>query len=910
MLNPEAMRLPQRPWARDAQSLLAELDVRAETGLAPEEARRRLQQFGPNRLREARRRGLLSVLAAQLTSVIVWLLGAAALLSLALGERDEALAIGVVIAINTLIGFTTELRAVRSMEGLRDLVAPTANVRRGGQRQSVPAQDLVPGDIVLVEAGDRVGADLRVLEGSRLQASEAALTGESAPVDKQAQALPEGTELAGRTNLLFQGTGVVRGSATGLVVATGMASEFGRIAELAQRGAERRTPLERRLDRLARTLAAAALALVALITLLGAAAGRDLRLVLETAVALAVATIPEGLPIVATLALARGMWRMARRNALVEHLPAVETLGSTNLILTDKTGTLTENRMTVVRIELAERSLVRSENGAAAGAPFVDQPGASVTNGDWTLDALLEAAVLASQAERAHGEQQDCGDPMELALLEAAAARGIEPAVLRAAQPELRLEAFDPALRMMASLRRADGACRVVVKGAPEAVLAVCTQIATAQGPHDLGASERERWLARASELGASGLRLLAVAQRRCQETPDSPYEGLEWLGLVALLDPPRAGVRAALESFRRAGVRVVMVTGDQSGTALHVARSLGLSAAKGAALGTELDALASGDPVLRERLLAADVVARSSPEQKLALLELHQQSGSIVAMIGDGVNDAPVLQRADIGVAMGLRGTQVAREAADLVLRDDRFETIGVAIEEGRIIFDNVRNFVVYLVSCNLSEILVIGLAALLGGPLPILPLQILFLNLVTDVFPALALGAGRGDRGVMRRPPRDPREDFLTREQWRRALAHSLLLSAPVWTGSWLAQHWLGLRGDAAVTITFMILAFAQLVHVFDMAHPEAPVLRNEVTRNPWVWAALALCTGLLLLGVHWPVLAELLGTEAPTAAGWGLIAAASAAPWLLISGGRCLRRMLRSGDGPGAALSSADC
>ncbi len=897
-LGENSLKRIQEPWARDAKEILHALDVSPKEGLTAEEAHRRQQRFGRNELRSAERRSALSILIEQFKSVIIGLLAVAALVSLAFGEVVEGIAIGVVIVINTVIGFFTELRAVRSMEALQELSRVDAKVRRDGETVQVAAQQVVPGDIVLVEGGDVVTADLRLLEASKLQADESALTGESVPVSKQVEPVEEDTPLAERASMLFKGTAVTRGSGRGVVAATGMETELGNISSLVKQAEEEKTPLQRRLSQLGRRLIWITLGIAALVAVSGVLSGRDLLLMVRSAIALAVASIPEGLPIVATVALARGMWRMAKRNAVVNRLSAVETLGSTNVILTDKTGTLTENRMTVVRILLPSADQATSE--VEVGGEGLELDGAFRIDGnpvdpteDEVLHRSLETGVLCNNAAlkaNGLGEPADSvGEPTEVALLVAGAKAGIEREALLDEMPEAREVAFDPQMKMMATFHeRRDGHEEyvVAVKGALEQVIESCTHALTADGPRELTDDERRNWMERGEQLAQEGLRVIAVARRTAGSADEDPYQDLTFLGLQALMDPPRADVRDSIKAAQRAGLRVVMVTGDQPETARNVAQAVGLvdsddsTVIHGGDLGN-LDALSEEE---RRRVLEAPIFARVSPEQKLDLIAMHQENGAIVAMTGDGVNDAPALKKAEIGVAMGKRGTQVAREAADMVLKDDRFSTIVAAIEQGRTIFNNIRKFVLYLLSCNVAEIIVVGLASIAGAPLPILPLQILFLNLVTDVFPALALGVGEGDPHVMERPPRDPKEPVLMRQHWMGIVGYSSVISVAVLGAMAIAMLLLDMSETRAVTISFLTLAFAQLWHVFNMRDHDAGVLENDVVRNPWVWGALALCTALLLLAVYVPGLASVLSVERPGVAGWSLILGMSLIPALV--------------------------
>ncbi len=890
---------PAEAWARPADEVLDELGVSAERGLALPEVRRRRGQFGPNRLRETRPRPAWAILVAQFWSVIVLLLAVAAGVSFAVARVVEAVAILAVIAINAAIGFVMELRAVRSMEALRRIGQVKARVRRAGELDVVPAVELVVGDIVVVEGGDVVTSDVRLVEANRLQADESLLTGESLPVGKRVAVVDTAAPLAERANMLFKGTAVTRGSGEGVVVATGMHTELGRISALVSEARDETTPLEKRLAGLGQRLVWLMLAIALLVFVMGILAGHDAFVILETAIALAVATVPEGLPIVATLALARGMWRMAREHALVKRLSAVETLGSTSVILTDKTGTLTENQLTVAEVVLDDRQIALSGKPLSAEGRFADEHGTPFEpRSDPRLLDLLTVGALCNNAELhlAEGNEpaEAIGEPIEVALLAAAAKAGVGGRELDAQLPEIREEAFDHEIRMMATFHQDADDVRVAVKGAPEAVLDACTRIRSRDGERELADEDRQRVQEADSRLASRGLRLLGLAEKRVANAAEPPYADLAWLGLVGMLDPPRQPVRAAIEACRQAGVELVMVTGDQARTAASVAAAVGLDGRAAPPIdGRELQRLLSGSAAERERVRRAVVLARTSPRQKLDVIELHQRAGSIVAMIGDGVNDAPALRKADIGVAMGRRGTEVAREAADMVLEDDELDTIAVAIREGRIIFGNIRNFAVYLLSCNVSELFAVGAAPLFALPLPILPLQILFLNLVTDVFPALALGAGEGEGDVMRRPPSDFAERLLERRHWKLVWAYGVLITAAVLSALSVALHVLGMPEERAVTVSFLTLGFAQLTHVFNMRAPRARLLSNEVTRNLWVWGALLLCAGLMLMAVYVPLLARVLHTSDPGVAGWLVVAAGSLAPLLVGQIGKELRK-----------------
>lgn len=877
-----------QPWVHSAAEVVADLGSRTE-GLTASEAAERLARYGPNQLRVAEATSGWMVLLSQFKSVIVALLGAATVVSLILGDVVEAIAVAVVIAINTLIGFTTEIRAVRSMEALRQLGRVETMVRREGEVASVAAEDLVPGDIVVFEGGDVIAADLRIVDGWRIQADESTLTGESVPVEKDGTPAEMHAGIADRTSMLHKGTAITKGSGEGVVVATGMDTELGRISALVEQSHQPETPLQLQLAELGHRLLWLTLGIAALIALSGFPSDRSMGATIQTAVALAVAAIPEGLPIVATVALARGMKRMSDRNVLVEKLAAVETLGSVGVIPTDKTGTLTENKMVLDRLSTAEGDFEFSGGYSLIGE--IKRDGELVDALPLTVGDALRVAALCTNASVGGDAADAIGDPSEVALLMGAAKLGIDRKALLEETPEVAEESFSPDLRMMATLHRRDDGYFWAVKGAPETVIERSSRILRSDADQ-FGDEDKDRWIQVNERLAGEGRRVLALARKGVPTADTDPYTDLTFVGLAGMIDPPRSDVGAAIEECKRAGVEVVMVTGDQWPTASWVARDLHIDQGGDAITGRDL---AEGT-VDVQQMARARLFARTSPEQKMDLIVARQQQGQSVAMIGDGVNDAPALKRADIGVAMGQRGTDVAKEAADLVLRDDRFESIVAAIREGRIIFGNIRKFVVYLLSSNLSEIIVVGIGSVIALPIPLLPLQILYLNLITDVFPALALGTGRGDDLVMGKPPRDPKEGVLTRAHWKSIVVYGLVISLPVLAILALAVLSLRLDDSVAITMSFMTLALAQLWHVFNMAGDDEPPLRNEITRNAWVWGALALSTLLVLAAMYVRPLADVLEVEPLDPVQWALVSAASLLPLALGQMYRVVGRLRR--------------
>ncbi len=882
-------KIPDTPWTQTTDNVLSSLSVSPEDGLSGQEASSRLDEHGSNKLVEAKTRSGWAIFVDQFKSLIIGILAGAAVLSFSFGEWIEGIAVMIAIVVNTVIGFFSEYRAVRSMEALRKLSRTTARVRRDGEIREVASVELVPGDIVVLESGDMAPADLRLLEAARMQADESSLTGESVPVSKTTEPLDRGqTPLAERKNMFYKGTALTRGSGHGVVVATGMQTELGKISAMAEEaGSEQQTPLEKRLARLGQRLVWLTIGIAVLVAVSGIIAGRDLRLMIEVAIALAVAAVPEGLPIVATVALARGMWRMAQRNAVIRKLAAVETLGATSVICTDKTGTLTENQMTLQKMVFPTGEYEISGEGLSTEGSFKKENQEVQPSEDQLLSRALEVGVLctnASLGDPDDPESNPSGDPMEVALLVAGAKAGMSYEGLLKKMPEVREEAFDPETKMMATYHRTDGdGLRVAVKGAPSAVVQACSKLSRDGSEEEFGEGQRKQWVDRANELAGEGLRVLALAEKTTKDQDSGPYKDLVFLGAIGLADPPRKSVRPAIKECQDAGIRVVMVTGDQAITARKVGEAVGLAEFDGDDVieGTDIKAADEMSDEDRRRIAGASILARVSPEQKLNLIDIHKKNRAVVAMTGDGVNDAPALEKADIGIAMGKRGTEVARESADMVLRDDAFSTIVAAVEQGRAIFNNIRAFTVYLLSGNMGEIIAVGVASVLNFAMPLLPLQILYINVVNDAFPALALGMGRGGANLMGRPPRDPDESILMKGHWTTIAAYGAVIAATILGAFAIARFGLGFENRQATTVSFVSLGFARLWHVFNMRQNDSGVFKNEITRNPYVWGALALCTVLLLIAVYLPGLSDALRVRDPGLTGWAVILGMSFVP-----------------------------
>lgn len=879
--EPDARKRDAEWHALSVEAVMSALDTAPE-GLGEAGALERLQTYGPNRLETRRPRSAWTILIAQFRSVVVLLLLVAAVVAFLFGDTLEGGAILAVLLINAAIGFPVELRARRAMEALLRHQVPEATVVREGTRRRVPASEVVPGDVVEVAEGEAVPADARLLEAAGVRTTEATLTGESLPVDKSPDATcaPD-TPLPERASMLYAGTAVAVGTARAVVVSTGMNTELGRVGRMLEGVADDETPLERRLDALGTRLVWVTLGVATLLSVVGVLRGYAPVLMVETGIALAIAAVPEGLPVVATIALAIGLRRMARRKASVRRLASVEALGGTTVVCTDKTGTLTAGEMTVITVFAGGEEVRVTGTGYGSEGRFEREGTPVDPAADPALDRLLRAAAFTTRAQVDAGGTAVRGDPTDAALVVLARKAGIEADDLVNAQPRIVDIPFTSDSRLSASIHEDTGGATAWIKGAPGAVLGLSRSVRGAAGPEPLDDERREALRRRNADLAAAGLRVIALASAEgvdpgsitCSE--DLPPTAT-FLGLVGILDPPAEGVAETIATLRAAGIRVMMITGDQSSTAAAVARQLDLE------VGEPIDGRTLAgldDEGLRDAVRATAIFSRTSPADKLGIVEALRDTGEIVAVLGDGVNDAAALKRADVGVAMGLRGTDVAKEVADLVLRDDRFRTIGAAVEEGRVIFDNIRKFVFYLFSCNLAEVLVVACGSLAGLPLPLLPLQILWLNLVTDTFPALALAVEPGEPGVMQRPPRRPDAAMLSRRfvgglLFYAGLITAVTLVAFVWalgTGS----------EERAVTMAFATLALAQLFHLGTARAHDSVLRPSRAFANRWAVGAVALVVVLQALALYWPPVSSVLGTTPLDLRDAGLALALAAIP-----------------------------
>jgi Ca2+-transporting ATPase len=869
-------------------------------GLSPAEAQQRLAQVGPNELVEKGGRTRWSIIREQLTGVLTILLFVAALVSAFLGDWIEAVVILIIVVLNAVLGYTQEYKAEQSMAALKRMSVPKVRVRRGGQMQEVSAVDLVPGDVVILETGNIVPADGRVVQSVNLRVEEAALTGESEPVDKDEKLVFESDRALGdRRNMLYSGTIVNYGRGEFIVTETGMTTELGHIATMIQGVQEEQTPLQQRLDRLGKMLAYAALVLVGVVVALGVVTSEgevDVEELLLTAVSLAVAAVPEALTAVVTIALSLGAQRMLKRQALIRKLPAVETLGSVTHICSDKTGTLTLNRMTVTALDIANHAFQLTQTAGEEGlelAPVDDipEPGARPT-----LDLLLIAGALVNDASLTEDSIQEgrfraMGDPTEGALVVAAAYVGLMKPALDAAFPRVAEAPFDSVRKRMTTLHRAPQTAGELppsllpvwerrklpgdlppyvafTKGAIDGMLAISGQVWVEGELQPLDETWRSRIMAAHDEMAGKGMRVLGVGLHAWEREPDHTTEkslekDLILLGLFGMIDPPRPEVKDAVAKTRSAGIKPVMITGDHPLTARHIAQQIGISDNDRFLTGRELSLLSADELV--EATKEVSVFARVSPEDKLKLIEAYQRQNAIVAMTGDGVNDAPALKRADIGVAMGITGTDVAKGAADMVLLDDNFATIVAAVEEGRVIFDNIRRFIKYLLTCNASEIAVMLIGPLLGMPLPLLPLQILWMNLVTDGLPALALGVEQPESNVMKRPPYSATESVFGRGMVAFIIGIGIvmsILSIGAGLGFWRA-------GQAQwQTVLFTTLVFSQLAVAIGARSEINSALKVGLFSNRSMVVAVAVTVALQLVVIYLPLAQSIFGTTALTA------------------------------------------
>ncbi|PPC91084.1 MAG: ATPase [Methylobacter sp.] len=831
------------PWhLLECWQTTAWLKVDPKKGLEHEDAKARLQAYGSNAIQEQRGKTALAMFLEQFADFMILVLIAAAIISGWIGDLTDTLVIAIIVVLNAIIGFTQEFRAQRAVLALKQLASATAQVLRGGQVHTIPAHELVPGDLVILEAGNVVPADLKLPEVARLKVEEAALTGESLPVEKSSALIEElESPLGDRHNMAYKGTVATYGRGLGVVIATGMATELGKIAKLLEHGQDTKTPLQQRLAHFGKRLALAVLAICAMVYFIGVSRGEQPVLMFLTAISLAVAAIPEALPAVATVSLALGAGRMVKKQALVRRLPAVETLGSVTYICSDKTGTLTQNRMH------AEKFYCEGAFGTGLGGAVSGHFGQALALNN---DAYyVESGVLQ-------------GDPTEIALYEAAKDAGLDINVLNRTLPRIDEIPFDSERKRMTTLHAQGETFLAYCKGAPESVLPYCNSQWLNGGEQPLESAEL---LKIAVDMAAQGLRVLALAFRVFPEKPSGQPQDIErefcFLGFVGLIDPPRPEAENAVALCKQAGIVPVMITGDHPATALAIAKRIGIAGDNDKVLtGTELAAMTVD--AFEAQVEQVRVYARVAPEQKIKIVKALQDKGEFVAMTGDGVNDAPALRSANIGIAMGKIGTDVAREAAHMVLLDDNFATIVSAVREGRRIFDNIRKFIKYGMTCNSAEIWTLFLAPFLGLPVPLLPIHILWINLVTDGLPGLALAAEPEEQGLMQRPPRPPKESIFARGMWQHMLWIGLLMGGV----SLFAQGWAFYTGDAHwQSMVFTVLSMSQMGHVLAIRSEHESFFRQGMLTNKPLLGAVVLTVALQMCVLYVPFLQVIFKTEA---------------------------------------------
>ncbi len=864
-------------YSQSREEAVQTLGTDPARGLNQRECQRRLEQYGKNELRPAKRRGLPARFFSQFQDLMVLILLAAAAVSFAVswvrgdGEYVDSLIILAIVVCNAVIGTVQEVRADRAIQALKKLSSPHAWVIREGRRQRVESSQLVPGDLVVLQAGDLVPADLRLLKSAELKIEESALTGESVPAEKDAGArCPQNAPLGERKNMAFASTGVASGAGVGVVAATGMDTAMGRIAHMLEHEQSPQTPLQQRLKRMGKVMGVGVVLICAVIFLLGLFQQRPPLEMFMIAISLGVAAIPEGLTAVVTIVLAMGIKRMAQKRAIVRHLPAVETLGSTQVICSDKTGTLTQNKMTVVVFS------------SARGEERLDSPAAQFA---------LELATLCSDAQEV-GEKIT-GDPTETAFLRACK-RG--KGELEGCYPRVGEIPFTSARKRMTTAHRLpEGGFRLIAKGAPDVLIARCTRLLQGGEVRPLTGAMKAKLLSDNSRLAERALRVLAVAYRDVSALPSDDRESesqLIFCGLIAMEDPPRPGVKEAVAQCKRAGILPVMITGDHAATALAIGQRLGIAESSSQVMtGPELDRLDDG--ALSKKVFQYRIFARVSPEHKVKLVRAFQQRGMVVAMTGDGVNDAPALKAADIGCAMGKNGTEVAQSAADMVLTDDDFSTIVAAVREGRGIYQNIRKTVHFLLSCNIGEILVVFVAFLLRAPTPLLAIQLLWVNLVTDSFPALALGADPIQGDVMEQPPHKREEGVFSGGVGFAVAVEGCLVGALALLAYTIGRAFFDYDPAAPAigrTMAFCVLSLSQLVHSFNM-RSEHSVLKLGLLSNRKLVAACGFCAILMVSVVLFPPLSSLFQTTALTALQWLIVAALSLCPLLVVEGEKLL-------------------
>lgn len=891
-----------KPFVTDSQAVLAHWKTSQGQGLKREVVEQRLLEFGENKIAEARPKNPWFIFFEQFNNFIIYVLFGACLVSAWLGEWQDSIAILAIVILNGILGFIQEYKAERSLKALKKLSAPTAKVLREGQIVTVQATKIVPGDILVLDSGDRIAADARIIESVELRIDESILTGESHAVEKDKQAkLQSNTPLAERRNMVYTGTNVVYGRGRAIVVATGMETEFGKIAHLLQTVEKETTPLTQQLEKVGRLLVYICLGICVLVFVLGIWRGGKFNEMLLTAVSLAVAAIPEGLPTIVTVVLALGVQRMAKHQALVRKLPAVETLGCTSVICSDKTGTLTQNKMMVRKIYAGGEFVDLTGSGYEPKGDFLKMGTRINFNRQVDVIQALRIATLCNNAQLSQDEHtkawQIIGDPTEGALLVAAAKAGIWRKDLEQYYEYIDEIPFDSTKKRMSVLFRRKETGFVFTKGSPEHILDLCEYMYQLGEVKSLTAVEKDKIRQANSNFATQALRVLAVAYREVPAEQLITRNGnledkLIFVGLLAMIDPPRREVKEAVCKCKQAGIKVVMITGDQKDTAIAIARELGILDEQGMVLdGTELDKL--DEQQFADLVDKVQVYARTASEHKLKIIKALKAKGYVIAMTGDGVNDAPAVKEADIGMAMGITGTEVSKEAADMILLDDNFSTIVCTVEEGRGIYANIKKFVYYLLSCNFGEVLTMLGAGIIGLPVPLLPIQILWVNLVTDGFPALALGVEPTEKGIMSQKPRSPQEKLLTSKDLLSLFIDGAVIGAATLTSFILGYYWFKADLGQARTMAFCTLSLAQLVQVFNCRNWFESVFKIGIFSNMYLVYAVFFSVVMQLVVLYLPVLEKVFKTESIVPGQFLIVILLSFVPLLLTEVTKIKRR-----------------
>ena len=875
----------ENPHSISVEEIKKILQVDVNQGLSIQEANNRNKIYGLNLFEAQPQKSVLLIFFEQFKSPIVYLLFFATFVSAYFEHYIEATAIAIVILINAVIGFLMELQARSSMNALKEMDIIKSRVIRDGKLQEIDSEKITPGDLIVLEAGEIIPGDGHLVESNQLQCDESSLTGESLPTLKNIEILSEETVLGDQFNMVFKGSSVMNGNGKAIITGIAKNTELGKITSLVESSVDTQTPLDKKLSALSKKLIWITLIMTVIFAITGIIQGKDWFTILETSIALSVAAFPEGLAIVSTVALSYGMLLMAKRNAIVKKLSAVETLGSTSVILTDKTGTLTENKIYVdtfcfpdeiLKVSI-ENSVLKFKQG-------------EVQKNKVNFDKLKIVGALCNNAisEINGKKEKSLGDPVEIALLHLANTSEISLDEIHKKYQRIGEIPFDANTKMMATLHKSDKGNFVATKGAVEQLLEKCNKIQYGESTKELSEADRKKVLEESEKLSEEGLRILGFAYREEAKIDDGNYlTELVYLGSIGFLDPPRLDIKAAIIACRDAGIKVVMITGDHPKTALNIAKKVGLvnEDEQNVITGSDLADMKSLNEDMKNRILSTAVFARTIPKQKLDIADIFQKAGNIVAMTGDGVNDAPALRKADVGIAMGLRGTPVAKETASIVLKNDSFTSIAEAVEHGREIYNNIKKFVTYLVSCNLSEILVVTTLGFLAPTSTILPLQILFLNMVTDIFPALALGLGKGDKTVMQVPPRDSEEDIVTNKNWVEIGVYSAIMTFSVISAVVYCREFITQDHKILNNVAFITLALAQLFHVFNMSSSKSKFLINEITTNHFVWYAIVISLGLMALVYAVPQINSVLSLEVLPINVWTVSILASLFPLISI-------------------------